>query len=324
MQKRPNLLKKTLGKLFEMAGFEVTFDAVKESYSVDLLASHQGSTVIIDCIDASGYVGVHTFVYNMVRKQKVFNSQKSIVAFYNLPLTDYNLKVADKSGVEFWSKSEVDLLLDAMFHDKFSAKVKLLELVGLHKPAPVSAVASEIAKQQTEQARHAAPEPARQAASVATTVHPISLGRYSNQTFRPDMEYVLNDIFTLIFQSGLKKIDGLKTKKGHFMAYKGRKPPYVLHTPRISSMKYNLDEIASLLGSIKQKEGDIDYLLAYTVIGNDILSLAEKNNVRCIVCDGIERRGVLSRDSVFDRGATKVCVITTDDLVDYIRRNEKR
>jgi len=153
----------------------------------------------------------------------------------------------------------------------------------------------------------------------------VGLKQYvQTEPWEPDMDYILNYVFSLLFHPGPKKIDGLKSKKGHIMAYRGKKPPYVLHTPSLSgSSKHNFAEIESILHGIATKEGVIDYMLAYTVIDKSMLNLAEKHKVRCLICDRIAKKGVFSKEPVFERSETGVWVLTTEDLVDHIKKTGK-
>ena len=307
MYVKPNLLQKTLGKILEAAGFNVTLHATADHYTADILAKSSDITLVIDCLDSAGYVGAHTLIYNLARKQKIFRADHTVLAFYNVQPSDHNVKAAEEANIKIWGKQEIDALFDVAFEYRRIGKNSVLDLLG-----PAKAQAPE--------------QPAQQAQPRQTHASTISLNRYvSTAPWRPDMDYIVNHVFTLIFHQGLKKIDGLKSKKGHFLAYRGKKPPYVLHSPVLSDgVKYNIDEIDSLLDSIKLREGEIDYLLAYTHIGSDLLKIAEKHNVRCVICDSIERKGILSREPVFAREESTVYIITTDDLVDYIKKIEKR
>ncbi len=126
MVKQGSLLEKNVERIFSLAGFETARNVKRETYEIDVLATHRNLKIAIECKERdNGPLTVRNLIHEWAGKKRYINVDKVLIVIYGPSVSSKDMELAGKEEIEIWDSDKFEKYLD-LSHD---LKEKSLPLI---------------------------------------------------------------------------------------------------------------------------------------------------------------------------------------------------
>lgn len=132
MAKQGSLLEKNVERIFSLAGFETARNVKRESYEIDVLATHRNLKIAIECKERdNGPLTVRNLIHEWAGKKRYINVDKVLIVIYGPSVSSKDMELAGKEEIEIWDSDKFEKYLDLSHELKEKSLPLILKDLGI-------------------------------------------------------------------------------------------------------------------------------------------------------------------------------------------------
>jgi len=129
MIKKGSLLENVIRLIYKQSGFAVQNNVIIKGYEIDVLATFENKTIIIECkqYENSGSA-LKNLIHQWKSKNDIIGADKVVIAFYGEQPSKSDYELAKVLGIELWDTDHIITMLEKSFQRK-SVREELLGVI---------------------------------------------------------------------------------------------------------------------------------------------------------------------------------------------------
>lgn len=132
MVKQGTLLEKNVERIFSLAGFETSRNVKRETYEIDVLATHRNLKIAIECKERdNGPLTVRNLIHEWAGKKRYINVDKILIVIYGASVSSKDMELAEKEDIEIWDSDKFEKYLDLSHELKEKSLPLILKDLGI-------------------------------------------------------------------------------------------------------------------------------------------------------------------------------------------------
>jgi len=144
--RKGSMLENLVENIFKSAGFEVKRNIFLKGFEIDVLVSFGDRTLLVECKQyEKSYLPVTNLILQWKAKNEIIKADGVILVIYGVDISENNLDLAIKYGIQIWSINELDYFL-GFINEKEKLCAALLEQLELKERDIAETNASKLKK----------------------------------------------------------------------------------------------------------------------------------------------------------------------------------